>query len=1175
MRLLTLDLERYGAFTDRRLTFRQDARLHLVFGRNEAGKSSALSAVGDLLFGFGHRTSYDFRHDMRSLRIGAEIAARDGRRLAFRRRKGTKNTLLSADSETATLPEDALAPFLGGIDRDIFEHAFGLSTEALRRGGEDMLSAEGAAGATLLAAASGLSGLTDLRRRLEEEAEAIYAPGTRKRRLNEGKNRLDDADRALTAALLRPDAWAALNARIDTLKASLDDLTRRRRSIVADRDRLMRQRRVAPLMAGLDRVEAELTAFADLATLPAGLAAALAGARDSRTEAARTRAAAEATEAEARAALAEIALSPELVAAGADIVRLFAESGAHVKGAADLPRLEAEARAAADRLADLAARLGLPDAAALEAHRPDDGLLARVERIARVRETEAREARRLADARASEGSDARRLEDEIAAAGATLDPAPVAERLDGLAGPLARLDQGAAPAARLAELRQQIAERAARLRPVPADPRRLARLPLPDLATLTAARDRTAEEARERTRLEAEEAKARAAVDDLRREREALAGDALATPERIAAARAARDTAFAPLRSALVGAPDAPAGVALGAALSQFETTQHTADTLADAALADADRVARHTLLGDQLALARRRLDQVTADQEHLAETIEAGARAWEALWQDTGLTPDTPARMIPWRQEVDGLLALHTEATRLESECGALEGVAEAVLPELQALARTLDVALPVASGSPRSDVLLLAGLLRTRLKLCADQWTAGRTLATRLAEARRRIATVEAEIAALEKTRAETSAEWAAALGALGLPAGAGPEEAAAALANWRAVPEPLKLRLEQERRASGIRRDADLFAHAVTRLVEALDPGLAGWPADRAIDALNTRLTEARKAEARGRDAARALDLARERLATARTAEEAASAALTTVLGRAGLAADTDLATLLPRLTERQTLLENRAALTRQILDAADGLSLGACREELASFDPAGAELVLARLEEATKALNDEDRQTFSALKEAEAERTARESGIGAEVAAQERALAAADLAATMREWLVLKAGSRLLSAAIERRREADQDPVLTRAGALFARLTDGAFAGLTQLYDERDRAVIVGVRADGGTVPVGSAQDSRSPMSEGTRDQMFLALRLAFLESHARQSEPAPFLGDDLFTTFDDGRTAAGLSVLAEIGATVQPILFTHHAHVVELARDRLGDAVDVIELGRGE
>ena len=86
-----------------------------------------------------------------------------------------------------------------------------------------------------------------------------------------------------------------------------------------------------------------------------------------------------------------------------------------------------------------------------------------------------------------------------------------------------------------------------------------------------------------------------------------------------------------------------------------------------------------------------------------------------------------------------------------------------------------------------------------------------------------------------------------------------------------------------------------------------------------------------------------------------------------------------------------------------------------------------------------------------------------------------------------------------------------------------------------------------------------------------MSEGTRDQLYLALRLAYLEDYAARSEPAPFIGDDLFLTFDDARTAHGLEALAALGGEIQPILFTHHRHVADLARDRLGAGVDVVHL----
>ena len=114
MRLLSLELEKFGAFAELRIAFRQDARLHVVYGPNEAGKSTALAAVGALLFGVPERTPYASRFPGQ-LRVGAEIAAADGRRLKFWRRKGRRTTLL--DGAGDPLPDDALAPFLGGLSQ--------------------------------------------------------------------------------------------------------------------------------------------------------------------------------------------------------------------------------------------------------------------------------------------------------------------------------------------------------------------------------------------------------------------------------------------------------------------------------------------------------------------------------------------------------------------------------------------------------------------------------------------------------------------------------------------------------------------------------------------------------------------------------------------------------------------------------------------------------------------------------------------------------------------------------------------------------------------------------------------------------------------------------------------------------------------------------------------------
>ena len=69
----------------------------------------------------------------------------------------------------------------------------------------------------------------------------------------------------------------------------------------------------------------------------------------------------------------------------------------------------------------------------------------------------------------------------------------------------------------------------------------------------------------------------------------------------------------------------------------------------------------------------------------------------------------------------------------------------------------------------------------------------------------------------------------------------------------------------------------------------------------------------------------------------------------------------------------------------------------------------------------------------------------------------------------------------------------------------------------------------------------------------------------------IESYATRSETPPFVGDDLFESFDDARTAAGIEALAAVGDRVQTILFTHHRHVADAAKRRLGYAADIVEI----
>ena len=104
-----------------------------------------------------------------------------------------------------------------------------------------------------------------------------------------------------------------------------------------------------------------------------------------------------------------------------------------------------------------------------------------------------------------------------------------------------------------------------------------------------------------------------------------------------------------------------------------------------------------------------------------------------------------------------------------------------------------------------------------------------------------------------------------------------------------------------------------------------------------------------------------------------------------------------------------------------------------------------------------------------------------------------------------------------------------------------------------------FDEKGDPIIVGVRPGGQDI-VGV-----EGMSDGTTDQLYLALRLASLETYLDNNEPLPFIVDDILIRFDNDRAIAVLKILAKLSEKTQVIFFTHHRHLEELAEvnvDRL-------------
>jgi uncharacterized protein YhaN len=147
----------------------------------------------------------------------------------------------------------------------------------------------------------------------------------------------------------------------------------------------------------------------------------------------------------------------------------------------------------------------------------------------------------------------------------------------------------------------------------------------------------------------------------------------------------------------------------------------------------------------------------------------------------------------------------------------------------------------------------------------------------------------------------------------------------------------------------------------------------------------------------------------------------------------------------------------------------------------------------------------------------------------------------------------QYAYLKMAVEILTGAIELYREKHQGPLVARASEFFTRMTLGRFDRLQADYDDKGEPILVGLRAGSG------AKVTVEGMSDGTADQLYLALRLASLEEYLQNNEPLPFIIDDILLRFDDDRALATLEVLAAIAQKTQVLFFTHHQHLMQLAQ----------------
>ena len=350
---------------------------------------------------------------------------------------------------------------------------------------------------------------------------------------------------------------------------------------------------------------------------------------------------------------------------------------------------------------------------------------------------------------------------------------------------------------------------------------------------------------------------------------------------------------------------------------------------------------------------------------------------------------------------------------------------------------------------------------------------------------------------------------------------------------------------------------------LARAAKNLVERAAPDLISHSAEDMALELAKRLEEAKKAATASAELQSRLGRLNAELVAAQQRQVAVEARLAPLMTVAVVGDVSALGRAIERSDLRREVECKIQSAETDLTQAADGLPVEGLRGEIAGIGP---DELKAQLEQFTD-LSEKVVEEIAGLSNHYGTlKTAFDAFHGADLAAKaeaQRHEAIAAMGDAAERYIKLHTASRLLKWSLEKFRETKQGPMLAKASGIFNGLTLDSFSRLL-VDSEGQEPRLFGIRPGGQQVDVAG-------MSEGSRDQLYLALRLAALELQIDQGPNMPLIADDLFINFDDRRTAAGLRVLGDLSRKMQVVFLTHHDHLVPLAKEVLGADLNVVFL----
>lgn len=1146
MRFDRITLPAYGPFTDLTLAFNKPATgdFHIVLGRNEAGKTNLLNAIHDFLFGIHAQTAADFVHAKPSLRIQAMLSSPSLGSIALERIKKNGPTLRQLESEDR-LANTILAPWLGPVNTQSFHRQFGLSHKLLRDGADQIDACGGDWGELLISAKRGGIDLKSAIDSLLQRRESLFKK-TRKKSLPYygHTDEVEMAGKRLKDAQLSVRDWDSLIDERDRLEQEIQSIEAELLEQNTSLAKLVRMRNAQPLITDLDQLLESLSAYEGLPNTGASFTQETRSLLKERVTAGDAKLAQELQLKQYQDQLTGLELNESIINQASDIELAFAQAARIEAAREEEARLRREIDDAKASAIKNLKRLSLPTDAIdsipeFEITREaEDALAETADTLLSLR-------KQLADKEADQEEVSVRLQKTDSETGPPedLDWLPVLEEAQRAADWPERLNTYDQDIATRQQELQNGASRLPRSSGIPLAS--LITLPVPERSAISAAQTSMTDSKRDVQQARETIEDLQSTISEAQNELQSLeAKGVTVTGEDLLDARKQRTELWEQIYACWrKGDKEPDSKLPLDLA---FPKAMHLADEMAD-------RLQLHTEDAVQAAQLRSTIANntllVDKAEQRLAKALEAQAHKldeWTALWAACGVSPDVPPVMSEWRDQWEDLVQ---ESTAL----GAVQHERDRLQRDFSIIQNALQQALPMAKGEQEFCSLIQFGQTR-RLDIESAKTLAAERAKQRAAD-ETRLQDLELELIHLRKAVEEAEASWLTQLTDALLPASMPLKKLSAWIADRKTLQQNDSQTSADLHRADTLRSEVQAFEEQVTNLVGG-DPTLSALPPSTAIQRLNNLREDQLKRQTQKENLLERIEERQSTLQTLQQTTERLDEAFASAM--AHLQVETEAG-----LLAACEALDARDEIRRHVLDKEQAIERERGSEELADFCQAcrdvDADMLAAEYESLTLKVasltesQNEANQRLGAQKR-DIEVQSEDSSTAAHAQADiEKAMTGIVDVAT--EVLQIDLAIRALQAMLDRSREDSNTPLLKQASAHFATITGGSFKGLEIDDVSQANPILTGVPREGKPIVP-------KEMSEGTRDQLYLALRLAAVQEHNEVHEPFPLILDDVLMTFDDERSVHALNTFAEMSAQSQVLMFTHHPHIVELCKKHL-------------